>query len=241
MEIVWPAYILNDKARVVAVNPDGLCALEKPPNVLAHPNSEAMVDSMALLKLPYDFDQQAYIGEGENFFLLNRLDSPVSGIILLATKQHVADAVKKSFAVKTVKKEYLALVKGFFVRKRGIWRGKLQKVYSKDGSTFAETHFEFIKSFKVANITFSVIRLMPVTGRTHQLRIHCAMNNFPIVGDKTYGNPQINKIFSQKFATDRLFLHSQKISLTYEIDGCRKYFQAESTQNFYEFIEKFAA
>jgi 23S rRNA-/tRNA-specific pseudouridylate synthase len=74
----------------------------------------------------------------------------------------------------------------------------------------------------------SLLRLEPLTGRSHQLRVQCAKRGLPIVGDQTYGDFARNREFARLAGTKRLFLHSRETSFTYEFLGRQHAFTAEA-------------
>lgn len=216
---------LNNDVRIIASNDDGIVAFEKPCDVLSHPNATS--SERAILSAPYDFKQQSYkFPNGNNVFLLNRLDSPVSGIIIGCTNENTANSVRTAFRSNNVQKEYVALVKGYTHFSHGTWRSTLQKqhignklVVRSGTGNLSITQYNVIKSRRVQSTTISLLNLHPITGRTHQLRVHCAMNRLPIIGDDTYGDRAYNKIFRTSFHENRLFLHAQSITIKYSINN----------------------
>jgi 23S rRNA-/tRNA-specific pseudouridylate synthase len=237
---------LHGEAAIVKYDENGLVAVEKPCGVLSHPNAEN--DALnALLRCPYAFDEQAYICEGfGKVYLLNRLDAPVSGLILVGLSPKVAESVKIAFESKKVFKQYVALVKGYPRYKNAVWRSRLDKnvvgksiKMSLGSEFFAETKCFWVESFRLWGVTLSVLNLFPVTGRTHQLRVHCSQHALPIVGDETYGDSKFNAIFKKNCESYRLLLHSEKISLTYALGEKTFTFHAHSAINFIEFLEGF--
>ncbi|MDR1401354.1 MAG: RNA pseudouridine synthase [Puniceicoccales bacterium] len=237
--------ILGRGVSIIGCDKNGLVALEKSCGVLSHPNENGG-GRMALLACEYDFAEQCYLHPGGGkIYLLNRLDSPVSGVILLGLNPEVAQAAKAAFENKTVEKKYVALVKGFPRHSSGIWRCRLRKNFvgrsikiSTGAGVYAETSYEVVESFRVHGVTLSVLNLFPLSGRTHQLRVHCSQNGLPIVGDETYGSARFNAFFLKNFGGLRLFLHAEKISLFYEIGGRHSSFAAESSVNFFQFLEE---
>jgi 23S rRNA-/tRNA-specific pseudouridylate synthase len=237
---------LHGEAAIVQCDENGLVAVEKPCGVLSHPNTENDARN-ALLRCPYDFEEQAYICEGfGKVYLLNRLDTPVSGLILVGLNPKVAEAVKIAFESRKIFKQYVALVKGYPRYKHAVWRSRLDKNFvgksikmSLGSGFFAETKCFWIESFRTCGVTLSILHLFPVTGRTHQLRVHCSQHALPIVGDETYGDSKFNAVFQKNCEGYRLFLHSEKISLTYTLGGKIFTFHAHSRINFVEFLESF--
>ena len=189
--------------------------------VLSHPNKTGLC-KQSLIQAPYDFNQQAYQTEEGLIYLLNRLDSPTSGLVVLSKSSVLAQKIRKLFKEHKVKKLYQAIVKGRFVGKNVCWNDRLQitksdhhlrtyRTSSAEG-IFAKTIVNLIQNFNIHGETFSLIQLEPLTGRTHQLRVQCAQHHFPILGDKTYGDFKCNR----RQQTDRLFLHAGSIEFSLE-------------------------
>lgn len=221
-------------ARAVGVirrDPCGLIALDKPSGVLSHPNSREDVDR-ALLTVSYDAEAQCYSWKDESatggkrrLWLLNRLDSATSGVILLAESEALAETVRAAFKGKSVRKIYQALVFGTPSVPSQVWRDRLavdkrggQVRTSTVGNIPCESAMKLLAR-KVAAQVVSLIRLEPRTGRSHQLRVQCAKRNLPIVGDATYGDFGANRIFAKTHGTKRLFLHSAETSVAFEWAG----------------------
>jgi 23S rRNA-/tRNA-specific pseudouridylate synthase len=104
----------------------GLIAVDKACGILSHPNPGKAASSAAVITCPYNFEREAYEGPDGPWYLLNRLDGPTSGVILLAESPELAEAVKAAFAAHTVEKTYAAVVKGVPARKQDTWRDCLE-------------------------------------------------------------------------------------------------------------------
>ena len=107
---------VHQSVSILNHNKHGIVALEKPDGVLSHPNSRNE-KKPALLYAQYDFDREYYFwkdaqGNEQKAWLLNRLDSPTSGVILIGLNQMIKDAVRLAFENQTTKKIYYAIVKG---------------------------------------------------------------------------------------------------------------------------------
>ena len=134
-------------------------------------------------------------------YLLNRLDSPTSGLIIGATTRELAEYVKNCFLNKKIDKLYHAIVFNSRLKINSPWRdtikvtrksGKLRSQVDSPQGDFALTHVR-LSSSPSENSNCALIELRPVTGRTHQLRVQCAKRKFPIVGDSTYGDFRLNR------------------------------------------------
>jgi 23S rRNA-/tRNA-specific pseudouridylate synthase len=229
----WAGLPLGRDVRVLNTDPNGLAALAKPAGVRSHPNA-AGEESRALLNAPYALDGEYYhwsdaAGAGRRLWLLNRLDSATSGVILVCAGAELAEAMKLHFRQKRVRKIYQALVFGQPVAALQLWRDRLA-VHRQAGhirtSTQGNIPAECRMSLTHARGGCSLLRLEPVTGRSHQLRVQCAKRGLPIVGDATYGDFARNREFARRTKQKRLFLHSLETSFDYDFKGRRRHFSA---------------
>ncbi len=218
---------------------NGVAALEKPPGILSQPNKKTDLNR-SLLRAPFDFKKQAYLvsnneGEKRYLWLLNRLDSATSGLILVCDSKELATVLKGLFADRKVQKKYHALAFGFTRESKQIWRDRMavakegRGLRAKDeGGLMAESYMRRVKQISGPPV-MSLLELEPKTGRTHQLRYQCAKRKLFIIGDQSYGDFKKNREFSKRFATKRLFLHSSEIKFTYPFKGKKVGFFARST------------
>jgi 23S rRNA pseudouridine955/2504/2580 synthase len=234
----WETLPLGNGVRLLHRDTHGLAAFDKPFGVLSHPNA-SQDEPRALLTCRYDKEAQCFRwkavdGTDRQLWLLNRLDSATSGVILTAASEKLAEAVRAHYANKQVNKTYQALVFGKPHLNFEIWRDFLavrnvrgQIRTSLIGNVPAETRFSLIKHTQKAFST-SLIKLEPRTGRSHQLRVQCAKRHLPIVGDQTYGDFALNRSFAKATKNKRLFLHSLETSFTYEFAGRANAFKASA-------------
>lgn len=235
-EDFWATLPLGHGVQRLVLDANGLAAFDKPAGVLSHPNGSED-EARALLTCRYDKEKQFFTwraadGSPRQLWLLNRLDSATSGVILAAGSEKLAVAVREHYAKKQVNKIYQALVFGKPQMNFEFWhdmlavkaqRGQIRT--SVFGNVPAETRFQLVKHTQKAFST-SLIRLEPRTGRSHQLRVQCAKRRLPIVGDQTYGDFALNRSFAKTNKTKRLFLHSLETSFTYEFAGKKFDFKA---------------
>ncbi len=217
---------------------DGLVALLKPAGVLSHPN-EPEGSARALLTCGYDFDAERYDFEKGSAWLLHRLDSATSGVILLAEDEDLARRVKRAFQTRAVKKSYRALVFGAPRNREETWtdslrvekRGNLKRAVTNrhaiatDAPSSAVTEMQLLKRHAEG---VSLLRLEPQTGKMHQLRVQCGRRDLPIVGDGTYGDFKANREFARITGHKRLFLHAMTLEVNLEVDGETLVFKAEA-------------
>jgi tRNA pseudouridine65 synthase len=236
----WAALPLGPGVEVLTRDANGLAALSKPAGVRSHPN-EAGVDAHSLLRAPYALDGEFYEWTPPGttaplrLWLLNRLDSATSGVILVAADGALAAAIKELFQRKRVRKIYQALVFGEPSRLVELWRDRLRVERSgghvraiAGGGLPVETQVTVLRASPRADPPVALLRLEPRTGRSHQLRVQCAERRLPIVGDLTYGDFAANREFVRAGGARRLFLHSLETSFDYPWQGRAHHFAAKA-------------
>ncbi len=154
---------------------------------------------------------------GQHVFPLHRLDRGTSGALLFARSSEMASVLAKSFELGTIRKSYLALVRGMSPE-RGVIDYAIPK--KKDGDRVpAVTHFETVGQSTVDRC--SLVHAMPITGRLHQIRRHLRHIGHPLVGDVTYGSGVINRHYRATYDLHRLALHAHSLSFVHPNSGER--------------------
>ena len=243
----------SKKARAVAFDECGAIAIDKGSGLMSHPNPGSKPGSApAILRAKYNFNGEYFSwddeesGEKMRLYLINRLDSPTSGLLLAAASEELAAALKKAFKEKSAKKTYYAICVGRAFGKEGDWNDFLEvKKYgsyvrgkASPGGVRAITHYASVAP-DANGLSLTLMRLEPKTGRTHQLRIQCASRKIPILGDETYGNFAANRSLRQIAGAKRMYLHCAKTEVKFEFRGEKIKFAAESPlpQSFKDIIE----
>ncbi len=173
--------IIHEDAELLVIN--------KPADLVCHPTKGDVYSSLISrirLHLPADVRPQ----------LVNRLDRETSGIVLVAKTDVAARELRNIWETRAVRKEYFAVVHGHVRSADGMIEEPLGKDESSvvaikdcvrgDGAA-AQTGFQVAQRFSRAEGDFTWLRVQPLTGRKHQIRIHLAHYGHPIVGDKLYG------------------------------------------------------
>jgi len=156
--------------------------------------------------------------------IVHRLDRDTSGLLIIAKNPESAAHLQRQFAERTAKKTYIAITDG----KPKLNAAKIDLPIGRNPS--APSTFRIDPNGKPAQTTYhvlaendtqSLVKLKPTTGRTHQLRVHLAHLNAPILGDRVYG----------KSSDYRMMLHAQKLEITLP-SGERKVFEAAIPDEF---------
>ncbi|MDF1564264.1 MAG: RluA family pseudouridine synthase [Deltaproteobacteria bacterium] len=153
----------------------------------------------------------------------HRLDRETSGLVLVARTRKAMVALTEAFTERTVKKAYLALVKGRMPQDRGKIDLPLaeheQTKRSKDarGTNYQRALTEWRRLGAAGDYT--LLLLEPRTGRTHQLRRHLAAIAHPIVGDRRHGDFPFNREAKVKLGVKRQLLHAHRLVLAHPISG----------------------
>ena len=238
----WERLPLGSGVEVLTHDANGVAALSKPAGLLSHPNIPGE-EPRSLLNAPYALDGEFYqwtpaegeknAGVPQRLYLLNRLDSATSGVILVAADEALATSIRATFKRKQVRKIYNALVFGQPSQAAQIWRDMLvvKKQHGQirtgtGGNIHAKTQMGVLRQRRHKEPFLALLKLEPHTGRSHQLRVQCAQRHLPVVGDATYGDFRRNREFIQTNGIKRLFLHSLQTSFDYEWSGGKFYFTA---------------
>lgn len=166
---------------------DHLLAIDKPGDVLSHPSGKIVRNAVTTIL--------AAQRPGQGLHLSHRLDRETSGVLLFAKNPVDAHVLGKQFEGRTVRKEYLALVRGHIPFERkvfdaplglkgGVIRIRQAVRLEEEGGVPAVTEFERL----AAASRLSIVRARPRTGRLHQIRVHLAALGYPVLGDKLYSS-----------------------------------------------------
>lgn len=186
---------------------DGLWVLNKPSGLAVHGGSGLSVGMIECLRL---------LAPQERFLeLVHRLDRDTSGCIMVARKPGVLKELHRLLRDDRISKRYLALVVGRWspsrkfveapLRKNTLQSGERMVRVDREGKA-ARTDFAVLERFDGATL----VEAKPVTGRTHQIRVHAQQAGHPILGDDKYGDSDANAM-AAKNGLKRLFLHAASL------------------------------
>lgn len=233
----FPQIIYKNKDFLILNKPAGLLVHSTPNIQYRTPNTELTLVNWLLENYP----EVRQVGDDSvnRPGIVHRLDKDTSGIILIARNQKAFDYFKNLFQNHLIKKTYLALVygkvkdeKGIISKPIGIKSGSTKRsVHSSKFQKQAVTEYRVIRFLKIKNQDFTLLEVMPKTGRTHQIRVHLASIEHPVMGDKLYGGKR-----TKLEGLHRQFLHARSIEFTAP-DGERMKFEAELPQDLKSFLE----
>ncbi|CAM3768736.1 tRNA pseudouridine(65) synthase TruC [Avibacterium endocarditidis] len=169
---------------------------------------------------------------GQHVFPIHRLDRPTSGVLLFALNGEIAKLLCEQFEQKQVEKSYLAVVRGY-VTGQGRIDYPLKVQLDKIADKFAQqdkapqeaiTDYEGLKTVEMLygvgryqTSRYSLVKLIPQTGRKHQLRRHLKHIFHPILGDTQYGDLHQNRALTEHTGVQRLMLHAETLAFIHPI------------------------
>jgi len=206
---------------------DCLVAFDKPSGLLVAPDRWDKSRENMMQLVHSKFSKSCYNA--------HRLDRETSGVLLCAKNKGVLKVLCGLFEAGKVSKQYVALTRGLPAEKTGRIDLPLVPDRNRPGRMFplpghgkpATTMYEVVESWR----GFTLVHAFPITGRTHQIRVHLASIHTPIVGDSFYGDglglalSEIKRKYKQKKDTPeipligRLALHSSKLSFAHPVTG----------------------
>lgn len=218
---------------------DDLVVVNKPAGMVVHPAAGHASGTLVNAMLAYDPDLEGIGGE-ERPGVVHRLDKETSGLILLARNERAHRFLQDQFRLRNVEKTYLALVDGAPPTPSGrveapIGRDpghrKRMAIVSESRGREAISEYKTMERFR----DHTLLEFHPLTGRTHQIRLHCAFLGCPIVGDVVYGRKK------PSLAIDRHFLHAQRLKVMLPGERAPRVFEAPLPQELERILEMLRA
>lgn len=212
-----------------------ILVIEKPSGMIVHPGAGTSKHTLVNALL-YHCPSLRGVGEENRPGIVHRLDKETSGVLVVAKTQMAHKELQSQFKAREVEKLYLGLVWGKMPEKTGrftwaIGRNEKQRqrisIRTKNPKK-AETHFIVKQEWD----KFSLLEIRPLTGRTHQIRVHFAASGHPVVGDTRYGRKKT------KFQMSRMFLHALQLAFVHPGSKKRVEFRSPLPQELTEFLEK---
>lgn len=220
-------YCANAAKLDIVYEDDDLLVLNKPAGVAMHPKSgDASAPSLAAMLTNY-------LGEGSVPHFVSRLDKGTSGLLIAAKSGYVHDRLRRALHSSDLRREYRAVAVGRVEPPCGVIDAPIDRA---EGSIIRRcvradglpslTEYETLQ----VNDRFTLLRLRPQTGRTHQLRVHMAYLGHPLAGDWLYGT-------EDKTLIARPALHSYELWFTQPVTGQELHFTAPIPQDMQRLME----
>lgn len=196
-----------DLEKAIIYEDDVILAINKPSGIAVHGGSGLSFGVIEGLR--------ALRPEAKFLELVHRIDRETSGILLIAKKRSALKSLHEQLRLKQMQKNYLALVKGNWPSECKVVQAPLLKNVLKSGERVvkvnaegkpSETRFKVEERFGFATL----VKASPVTGRTHQIRVHTQYANHPIAFDDRYGDSQFDALLADS-KLNRLFLHATNV------------------------------
>ena len=220
-------YCENTAAPNIVYEDEDLLVLNKPAGVAMHPKADdAAAPSLAAMLT-------GYLGEGSVPHFVSRLDKGTSGLLIAAKSGYVHDRLRRALHSSELRREYRAVAVGQVTPPRGVINapigradGSIIRRCVREDGLVSRTEYEVLRTTE----RFTLLRLRPETGRTHQLRVHMAYLGHPLAGDWLYGTEDKNLIA-------RPALHSYELWLTQPVTGQELHFTAPIPQDMQRLLE----
>ena len=208
-----PEYPAEDGELSILYEDDAILAVDKPAGMLIHPSRSKNTGTLANFVAGY------YQKTGQNCAIhpVTRLDRDTFGIVLLAKNAHIHSLLQNGVAKKT----YHALVCGGPTQDSGIINApiarrplpSLLRYVNPEGKPSVTEWQVLEREEKLCKLS-----LRPITGRTHQLRLHCAYMGFPILGDPQYGSLESQRLSAELGLTHQM-LCAKRLEFSHPITG----------------------
>ncbi len=214
-----------------------MVVLNKPSGMVVHPAKGHWSGTLAS-GLQYHFDQLSSVGGPTRPGIVHRLDRDTSGVLVVAKTDPAHVRLSEQFADRTVEKEYAAIVVGQLDRDRDridqplgrhkIKREKMAIRSVESGGRAANTFYEVVERFD----RFTLLKVQPKTGRTHQIRVHLASIRCPVLCDRLYGGRaritrgELEGSTSDDVILRRQALHARWIKIAHPLSGDSLEFEA---------------
>jgi len=217
---------------------EDVIVLDKPAGLVVHPGAGNASGTLANALL-HHFPETASAGPADRPGIVHRLDKDTSGVMVAARTAAAYESLVGQFRRRDVHKTYLGLVWGRIASPEGrinwpigrhISEGRKISTRSRHPKD-AETFFKVLRIFRDATL----LEIRPVTGRTHQIRVHLAAAGHAMAGDALYGRKKSAKKFP------RLFLHAHTISFLHPRTGERLTFTSELPSELETVLKKLPA
>ena len=211
---------------------DDIMVINKPSGMVVHPGNGNTEHTLVNALINHTNDLSSSNGDIRPG-IVHRIDKDTSGTLLVAKNDKVHNILAEGFKNKTIKREYIALLKGVYPHKEALIdapigrdpNNRLKMTVTDINSKNAITHMKVIKRYN----DYTLVSLRLETGRTHQIRVHMKYIGYPVYNDPVYTKDKCTP-FGQ-------FLHAKSLEFNHPISGEHMYFEAPLPEEFDSFIK----
>ena len=212
-----PQYPAEDGPVDILYEDEHVLCVDKPAGMLIHPSRSCFTGTLANYVLGY----YQKTGQSCAFHPVTRLDRDTFGVVLLAKNAHIHGKINQLHTEGKLQKTYEALVFGVPTPTKGAIDAPIARLplpsllrqVHPEGKP-SVTQYEVLEAYE----GYSRLRLQPVTGRTHQLRVHCSYRGFPILGDPQYGN-EASGALSEQMGLQTQVLCARRLQFPHPVTG----------------------
>jgi len=183
---------------------------------------------------------------GGNVYLAHRLDRATSGVLLIARSREIAAALGEQFMGRTVRKHYLAVVRGWPQPDAGVIDYALPGARETGPRREARTQFRRLATIEVPialgrypQQRYALVSAEPETGRFRQIRKHLAHIHHPVIGDCQHGRGDHNRLYKQYFGCHRMLLHAWRLRFAHPATGALIEIEAPLDAAYAELLGRF--
>lgn len=231
------AKFINESAGSLSIvfEDENILIINKPMGVLSHPNNNTDKDTVIDRILLYLNKKGEYSTKSDSTFvpaICNRLDRNTSGIVVCGKNLAAVQQLNEIISNNNMYKYYRAIVNGklneqgvlsgYHVKNNNTNEVKISKIEAPNSKKVL-TEYTPIKY----TADFTLLKINLITGKSHQIRAHLQSINHPILGDRKYGDENLNKWAKDKFAFNNQLLHAEEIFFK-KADGALKYLEGRS-------------
>lgn len=208
-----PHSLVEELESAILFENEDMLIINKPSGVAVHSGSGVrfgVIDVFRQLRHQTDIE------------LVHRLDRDTSGCLMLAKQRQALLDLQRQLQSNAIRKTYLAIVKGYWdmdlhsveypLKRQSMPNGE-RRVFVDDNGQRAITRVNRIRHFSREDVDYSLLSIQLLTGRTHQIRVHCQAAGHEIAGDQKYGDRRFNQQM-KKLGSKRLLLHASELEIS---------------------------
>lgn len=218
---------------------EDLLVVNKPKGMVVHPAPGNFSGTLVNGLMHHCKDRLSSINGIIRPGIVHRIDKDTSGLLVVAKTNQAHEGLSKQFRVHSIDRKYMAMVYDNIKEDEGTInlplgrdpKNRLRRWVTRENSKEAITHYKVLERFG----KYTLIECQLETGRTHQIRVHMAYTNHPLLGDPLYGPKKKGKYI---LPADGQYLHAKSLGFVHPLTMERLFFQVEPPAYFKDFLAK---